>query len=156
VAVKAYNPDSPTGLLTAPKVWLLSPPDPPRPVAVSGRTAPFGLILKIRRVTVRDDADALKNLELAVARDDLPPLDEGEYYQADLLGLAAYLDDGRLLGQVAGLLDPGGALVLVVRDEDGSECLVPFSDELVPEVDLAAGRLTVANWPGLIPSPKSP
>jgi 16S rRNA processing protein RimM len=161
VAVLVYNPDNPEGLLKAPQVFLL-PKDPlnqletPTPLKITGKIAPYGLILKITGVTTREAAMALKNQELAVLRDDLPPLEEGEYYQADLLGLKAYLTDGQCLGQVKDCLTPGETLILVIEDDNGLENLIPFTEDLVPIVDLTEQRLVINECPGLIQSPKSP
>jgi 16S rRNA processing protein RimM len=153
--VQVYNPENPLGLISSPRVWLLAPEEPPRLVNLTGKAASFGLIVKIKHVTNREAAQALKGRELAVARDDLEPLAEDEFYQSDLLNLDAFLETGQRLGRVVNFLATGASLVLVIEDEAGWENLVPFTEELVPEVDLAAGRLTVLNAPGLI-QPKSP
>ncbi|MDR2140183.1 MAG: ribosome maturation factor RimM [Deltaproteobacteria bacterium] len=154
VAVSLYNPENPQGLLTAPQVFLLTPSEPPRPVTLNGRAVSSGLIVKIKGFTTRNAAETLKNLELAVFRRDLPELEEEEYYQADLLGLTACLEDGQALGQVVDFIATGGGLVLVIKNERGQESLVPFCEEMVPKVELAAGRLWVTNRPGLLELPE--
>ena len=61
-----------------------------------------GAIARFAEVTDRNKAEALRGTELTVARSALPPLEEGEYYHADLVGLAAVSDAGDALGKVAG------------------------------------------------------
>jgi 16S rRNA processing protein RimM len=120
-------------------------------VTLTGRIALKGIIVKIKGIASREAAGALKGQELAVLRSDLPAPDPDEYYQADLLGLEALRTDGKALGRVVGFLEPGEVLVLVAKDDLGRETLIPFTESLVPEVDLAGGWLKVANVPGLFP-----
>jgi 16S rRNA processing protein RimM len=125
-------------------------------VSLSGKLAPYGLILKIKNVTTRAAAESLKNHELAIARRHLAPLEADEYYHFDLLNLEAFLDNGQRLGRVVDLLPTAASLVLVIRDENGWENLAPFTEETIPEVDLVAGRLVVVDCPGLLqPRPTS-
>jgi 16S rRNA processing protein RimM len=150
--VTLYNEGSPDAVLSAPRLWLLPPGggDPSPVKGFSGKLAPKGVIAKFRGFTTREAAEALKGLELAGDRLDFPEPEEGEFYHADLLGLKAVTADGRDLGKVESLIDGGAALVLVVVGESGAESLIPFTDEFVPEVDLAGGLLKVAARPGLL------
>ena len=87
-------------------------------------------------------------LHATLAPDDTPD-DPDEYYDHQLVGLAAYDVDGRELGAVSGLVH-GAQDLLSIRTPDGRDTLVPFVKALVPEVDLAGGRLVVADRPGLV------
>jgi 16S rRNA processing protein RimM len=157
VVAEVYNPQNPLGLLTQPRVFLLGPDGPPKPVTLTGRPANQDLILKITYVTTRNQAEDLKGLELAVDRADLPSLEEDEFYQDDLLDMTAVLDTGETLGQVVSLLPAADNLVLVIRDDGGWENLIPFSDDWVPEVNLAQRTVTIAPGPGLLtPKPPAP
>lgn len=89
-------------------------------------------------VTDRTAAGKLVNLRLYAERDRLPPPAADEFYLADLIGLEAYRADGAPLGRVAAVHDYGAGTSLEI-----GALLVPFTREAVPEVDLAAGRLTV-------------
>ena len=83
---------------------------------------------------------------------DATPDDPDEFYDHQLVGLAVHdVDDvdGDPLGEVVRLLH-GAQDLLVVRTPEGREALVPFVAALVPEVDLAAGRVVVADRPGLV------
>jgi 16S rRNA processing protein RimM len=91
----------------------------------------------------RTAAEALRGTELYLDRDLLPDADEEEFYHADLVGLDVVDTDGALVGTVRGVFDFGsGDMLDVVRPDGGSE-LFEFSQEVVPEIDLDAGRLTV-------------
>jgi 16S rRNA processing protein RimM len=142
----------PGAILDFPRLWLLGPGGgEPVPVqGLAGKTTPKGLIVHLKGCTTRAAADALRGWELAVDRADLPQAGPDEFYQADLLGLRAVSGSGLELGVVERLMDNGSALVLVVVDPSGRERLIPFTDECVPEVDLAAGLMTVAEMPGLL------
>ena len=100
------------------------------------------LIARIEGVDDRNAAEALRGTELYVDRDRLPPIESAsEYYEVDLIGLEAVDPDGNALGIVARVADYGAGPVLEVRGADGSELWLPFTDAVVPTVDLAAGRL---------------
>jgi 16S rRNA processing protein RimM len=77
------------------------------------------------------------------------PDDPEEFYAHQLVGLAAYDVDGTHLGEVTALTT-GAQDLLTVRTLDGREALVPFVVALVPEVDVAGGRLVIADRPGLV------
>jgi len=91
-----------------------------------------------RPVTDRDAAAKLVNTRLYVERDRLPATDDDEFYVSDLVGLEAFGRDGTPLGRVDAVHDYGGGVSLEI-----GALLVPFTHAAVPEVDLAAGRLTV-------------
>ena len=78
------------------------------------------------------------------------PDDPDEFYAHQLVGLAAYDEAGTRLGEVSALVRGGAQDLLTVRTPDGRDALVPFVKALVPEVDLAAGRVVVADRPGLV------
>ncbi len=108
------------------------------------------LVVRLKGVTDRNQAESLNGLELSIPRDRLPPAGEDEYYHADLIGLAAETVDGRPLGTVIAVHNFGAGDLLEVAPPRGETLLVPFTRAIVPAVDLAAGRLTVDPPPGLI------
>lgn len=102
------------------------------------------LIARLDRAVDREQAEALVNCEIAVYRDQLPPLPEGRYYWTDLVGLSVRLEDGTLLGTIERMLATGANDVMVVRGD--REHLVPFvPGPYVKQVDLAAGEVIV-DW----------
>jgi 16S rRNA processing protein RimM len=102
------------------------------------------LLARIEGVSDRNQAEALAGRELGVARSAFPePDDPDEFYEADLIGLRAEREDGQALGRVSAVADFGAGPVLTVTDPQGAESMFPFTAQVVPKVDLAAGRLTV-------------
>jgi 16S rRNA processing protein RimM len=108
------------------------------------------LVARIEGVADRDAAEALKGVRLYIARAALPPAGADEYYQADLIGLGAETKDGAALGTVKAVEDFGAGPLLEIALGDGRSVLVPFTDAVVPVVDLAAGRLVVDPPAGLL------
>ncbi len=108
------------------------------------------VIATITGIVDRDAAERLKGARLYVARDRLPPAPEDEYYHADLIGLAVVLRDGTVLGRVRAVHEYGAGDSLEVAREDGRTVMVPFTRAVVPEVDLAAGRLVIDPPDGLL------
>jgi 16S rRNA processing protein RimM len=87
-------------------------------------------------------------LRAAIAADERPE-DPDEFYDHQLIGLAAYDTEGEHLGEVTGLVH-GAQDILQVRTTDRRDVLVPFVAALVPEVDLDGGRVVIADRPGLV------
>jgi 16S rRNA processing protein RimM len=102
------------------------------------------VIAAIKGIADRNVAETLKGLELSVERDDLPETDEGEYYQADLIGLAVFDEAGDKVGEIVGFQNFGaGDLVEIARDGGGTS-FVPFADSMIPVVDVEEGRVTLS------------
>jgi len=104
-----------------------------------------GAIARFAQCADRNAAEALRGTALTVPRSTLPPLGEGEYYHADLLGLAAVSTDGVALGTCVAIDNFGAGDVLEVRRPDGKSFMVPMRAEAVPEWD--ADRVVItAVW----------
>jgi 16S rRNA processing protein RimM len=95
------------------------------------------------RLANRSAAERLTNTKLFIERDRLPAPEPDEYYFADLIGLAAIDAAGGPLGVVSAVHDYGGGVSLEIDRAPAGSLLVPFTEASVPEVDIAAGRLTV-------------
>ncbi|MDX6323997.1 MAG: rRNA processing protein RimM [Nocardioidaceae bacterium] len=109
------------------------------------------LLVRFRELGDRESAEAARGLVLHVAvRSDERPEDAEEYYDHQLRGLTVLTTDGASAGVVADVLHAGAQDLLVVRRAGRDDALVPFVTALVPEVDLDAGRLWVADRPGLL------
>jgi 16S rRNA processing protein RimM len=110
----------------------------------AARQTPKGFLLELEGVESRTDAQSLSGEKLLLERDELDATEEGEFYVADLIGLAAVSDAGKVLGEVADTFETAAHEVLVVRDESGGHDLyLPFTLEHVPELDLQKGRVVV-------------
>ena len=125
---------------------------PLRTVTVVGsRWHSSTLLVRFEEIPDRTAAEAARGILLhASLRADESPEDPDEFYDHQLVGLAAYDLDGTALGAVTGLVHGGAQDLLTIRTPDGRDALVPFVKALVPEVDLAGGRVVVADRPGLV------
>jgi|SaaInlStandDraft_6_1057023.scaffolds.fasta_scaffold75347_2 16S rRNA processing protein RimM len=123
---------------------------------VRNRTGKGQILVAITGVGDRDAAEALKGEKLYVSRDRLPSPDEGEFYHADLVGLDVVTTEGQALGTVRALHDFGAGEMLEILDTGGRLGTVMFTLAAVPDIDLAARRVTVDGaavlWPGNDPS----
>jgi 16S rRNA processing protein RimM len=109
------------------------------------------LIGELAGIADRDHAEALRGLRLYLRREALPSPGEDEYYHADLIGLAAVLADGTLLGHVRAVYDFGaGADALEIERQQDPPVMVPFTRAVVPVVDVERGRLVIDPPPGLL------
>lgn len=104
----------------------------------STRHGSNGTIARIAEVTDRNAAEAMRGTELTVLRSELPPLAEGEYYHADLLGLPVVSTEGEALGIVVAIDDFGAGDVIEVErpSEDGKagkRFMVPMNADAVPD-----------------------
>ncbi|WP_284536783.1 ribosome maturation factor RimM [Nocardioides sp. T2.26MG-1] len=109
------------------------------------------LLVHFEGIPDRSAAEAARGILLhATIPADASPDDPDEFYDHQLIGLAAYDVSGAALGEVTGLVHGGAQDLLTIRTPDGRDALVPFVKALVPEVDLAAHRLVVADRPGLV------
>jgi len=108
------------------------------------------LLVTFAEIPDRNAAEGARGVLLhADVPADESPEDPDEFYDHQLVGLAAHDLRGDRLGEVTGLLH-GAQDLLVVTTPDGREALVPFVAALVPEVDLAAGRVVIDDRPGLV------
>jgi 16S rRNA processing protein RimM len=101
----------------------------------SVRPGSNGAIARIAEINDRNAAEALRGTELTVPRSALPPLEEGEYYHADLLDLPAVSTTGEALGRVVAIDDFGAGDVIEIERPDGKRFMVPMRPEAVPEWD---------------------
>jgi len=101
-------------------------------------------VIKFRGVDSISDAETLTGAEVRLPVAERMPLEEGEVYQADLIGCAV-LERGavEVLGRVTACQDTGGANLLVIEKQEGGELLIPFARAICVEIDVAARRIVV-------------
>ena len=104
-----------------------------------------GFVAHIVGVDDRDAAQALVGHDIAVPDTCLPEAGDDEFYWKDLMGLDVVDQSGRVLGQVAELMETGANDVIVVRTAGGGDVLIPFLRHVVIDVDLSA-RKVVVDW----------
>jgi len=109
------------------------------------RPAKDHFVARLSGIADRNAAERLANQKLYVPRERLPePQAADEFYHADLIGLAVVDRSGTALGTVVAVHNFGAGDLIEVRQAEGAPTLMlPFTEAVVPEVDLAAGRLVV-------------
>jgi 16S rRNA processing protein RimM len=109
------------------------------------------LLLTFEEIDGRDAAEAARGIVLhATLGPEDAPVDPEEFYDHQLIGLAAYDEAGTHLGQLTAVVHGSAQDLLTIRTPDGRNTLVPFVAALVPKVDLDAGRVVIADRPGLV------
>jgi 16S rRNA processing protein RimM len=107
------------------------------------REAKDHLVATFKGIATRDEAERLNGLELYVAREKLPATDDDEYYHADLIGLAAVTTADAPLGRVVAIHNFGAGDIIEIAPPHGQTMLLPFTNAVVPTVDLAGGRVVI-------------
>ena len=107
------------------------------------REAKDHLVATLNGVATRDQAERLNGIELYIAREKLPATDEDEYYHADLIGLAAVTSGDEPLGRVIAIHNFGAGDIIEIAPPQGATMLLPFTNAVVPTVDLKAGRVVI-------------
>ncbi len=110
------------------------------------RRTPKGFLVDLEDVGDRSEAANLRGEGLVLDRRELDAPEEDEFYVDDLVGLTAVGESGEVLGTVEETFETPAHEVLVLREEENEDAparYVPFTSEHVPDVDLAAGRVTV-------------
>lgn len=110
-----------------------------------------GVIARLDGIKDRTQAEALKGTELYVDRAKLPEQEDGVWYHTDLIGLAVLDMEGTALGEVVSVQNYGAGDLLEIRPADrGSTLFVPFTEDVVPVVDVAGGSLSINPPEGLL------
>lgn len=111
---------------------------------LSGRSFKDGLIARAKEIATKEQADALKGLDLYAPRSALPPPEADEFYLTDLIGLRAEAPDGTPLGVVTAAPNFGAGDILEIRPPGGKGAwMVAFTADTAPEIDIAGGRIVV-------------
>ena len=107
------------------------------------RSQKQGFIATLKGVSDRNQAEALAGTELFIDRAHLPEPGGDENYIHDLVGIVVMTRDGEAFGTVADVVNYGAGDLLDIARPELASVLVPFLDAFVPEIDVAAGRLTI-------------
>ncbi len=107
------------------------------------REAKDHLVATIKGVATREDAERLNGIKLYIAREKLPDTGDDEYYHADLIGLAAVTTSEEPLGRVAAIHNFGAGDIIEIAPPHGPTMLLPFTNAVVPTVDLKGGRVVI-------------
>ncbi|QCK84766.1 ribosome maturation factor RimM [Phreatobacter aquaticus] len=102
------------------------------------------LVARITELKDRNAAEAVTNLDLLVPKDRIPPAeDEDEFLHSDLIDLKAYSVAGDFIGTITAVHDFGAGAMLDVARKARKSVLIPFTKAMVPEVNVAGGRVSV-------------
>jgi len=111
------------------------------------------LLVAFKGIEDRNEADQLRGVLLLIESSELEEITDPDEFRAHpLIGLAVIAPDGTQVGEVADVLHYGQDLLVVAGSGEraGTEIMIPFVSAIVPEVDLAAGRLRIDPPPGLL------
>jgi len=109
----------------------------------SVRPAKDMVVARLKGVTDRNAAEALKNIRLYVAREKLPAPEADEFYHADLVGLTAQKQNGETVGTVKAIHNFGAGDLLEIEPASGATIILPFNEATVPIVDIAAKKIVI-------------
>lgn len=107
-------------------------------------------ILKFKGYDNINDIEKYKGAGLWVSRENAVPLEEGEFYIADIIDAKVYEEDGTCLGTLTDVMQTGANDVYVVRMEDGKELLIPAIPQCILDVDVEEPRVTVRLMKGML------
>jgi 16S rRNA processing protein RimM len=108
------------------------------------------VILKLSGIDSMNDAELYRNWEIFIPREEGVELDENEYYQADLIGLTVYTEDGKEFGELREVLETGANDVYVVRTAAGKDVLLPAIRDCIIDVNIEEGTMKVHLLPGIL------
>jgi len=103
------------------------------------------LVVALASVKDRNDAEHLKGTKLMLSREHLPPLEEDAFYHADLIGLMIMSSRDESCGKVHALYNFGAGDILEVETEQGKLVMLPFTHDIVPDVDMKKGFLRLSD-----------
>ena len=106
----------------------------------AAKAAGKGAIASLEGVADRSAAEALRGQLIEIDRASLPPLDDGEYYHADLIGLTCFSHQDETVGSVVGVENFGAVDLLEVEKVDGKRSLIPFKSGIA---DLVEARIVL-------------
>jgi 16S rRNA processing protein RimM len=129
-------------------VFYLGPQAQPYPVE-SVRFHQGAALIKLAGCDDRNAAEALRGLLVQIPLEDAVPLEEGEYYYFQVVGVEVFTDGGEFLGQVVEVIETGANDVYVVQGPRG-EVLIPAVEDVVRHLDLTARRMVITPLPGLL------
>lgn len=99
--------------------------------------------MKVEGVNSREEAARFTNKLLKINRSDVPPLEDGEYYAFDIIGLQVINQDDVVLGEITEILKTGSNDVYITKAKDGRQILIPALKKVVTEINVEDGFMKV-------------
>lgn len=125
----------------------------PKPIAIEGvRFHQDKALIKFEGYRNREEAEALRGHFLWVPLEDALPLDDGEFYLYELIGMAVWTEDDRMIGHIKDTIQTGANEVFVVDGGELGEVLIPDTEEVVLEINREARKVLIHPIPGLLSS----
>ncbi|MCJ2166148.1 16S rRNA processing protein RimM [Pseudodesulfovibrio sp. S3] len=150
LCIKSYA-DSPSLFGAVDPLYLRDGDKPPRPVSATAWREHKGLVLlTLKGVTDRDQAEALRGLEVLIREEDLPELEGDEHYFYQMIGCRVVLPDQTEVGELKGYYETGEQDTWVIVNSEGAEILLPAVPEFVLDVDLDTETIVIEPPEGLL------
>lgn len=108
------------------------------------------VLIKFKGIETPEDANLLRESYLLIDRSKEEPLEDGNYYIVDMIGIEVYSDKGELLGNLEDIFNTGSNDIYVVKDNQGKQILLPAISEVIKQIDIEKRKITVHLLPGLI------
>ena len=108
------------------------------------------VLIKFKGIETIEQSEVYRNAILEISREDAIPLEEGEYFIADLLESEVYTDEGEKLGILEDIFNTGSSDIYVVKNELGKSILLPRIDDVIKEIDVENKKIIVHLLEGLI------
>lgn len=143
----------PERIVTGKRLFIGTDPKKPESATeytvVQSRKHQHFLILQLEEITDRNDAELMRNLYVMVPPEEAVPLEEGEFYLYQLIGLTVHTDEDELLGELTEVIETGANDVYIVQGPRG-EVLLPAIDECILDIDFDNQTMTVHLLDGLL------
>ncbi|WP_457569699.1 ribosome maturation factor RimM [Desulfurobacterium sp.] len=107
-------------------------------------------IAKFKEIENRDQAESSIKTELYIKKEEVVPLENGEFFFEDLIGCKVITEEDKTVGKVKEIMEMPASHILVVEKEDGREALIPFIDEFVKEINVKEKQIKIKPIEGLI------
>ena len=101
------------------------------------------VVMKVKGVNSREEVARYTNKLLKINRSDVPPLNEGEYYSFDIIGLKVINQDDVVLGEIIEILKTGSNDVYITKTPEGKQLLIPALKKVVTEINIKDGFMKV-------------
>lgn len=108
------------------------------------------VLIKFKGIETPEDANLLRESYLLIDRSKEEPLEDGNYYIVDMIGIEVYSDKGELLGNLEDIFNTGSNDIYVVKDNQGKQILLPAISEVIKQINIEKRKITVHLLPGLI------
>lgn len=108
------------------------------------------LLMTLEGINSREDADLQRDKYVLIRLDQAMPLEEGEFYTFQLIGIAVYTNVGEYLGDLVDIMETGANDVYILKGSPRGEILIPDTDEVIEEINLDEQKMTINPIPGLL------